>query len=483
VSIRLRLAAVFTLATALLVALGAYVFIVQLRGRLESSLDQSLQARAATIAADLGADPAPRLSNGAGGYAQIYSATGGLLRSSRALTGDRLLSVAQVRTAAAGSLHTDRVLNLHGHQEAGSEPMRIYGTQTGSHGRVVAVAASRDLVDEAVQQSRNQLAVLGVLVVLLAAPGSWLLARAALRPVDRMRAQVARLQATDVHDGVAVPRTRDELARLGRTFNGLLSRLHAALERERAFVADAGHELRSPLTVLKGEFELAQRPGRSRTELAETVSVAAEETDRLIRLTENLLLLAREDVPAAPGAIELADLAHYAITAVTATAAARGVRITLQDEAVGTVAGDAGRFRQAIDNLLTNAIRYSPPDGTVTIRLARDGSDALLQVIDQGPGFPPEFLPRAFERFARADDARTRGSGGSGLGLAIVAAIMQVHNGTATAANRPGGGAVLTLRWPQHAAGAGTVGDVPVGDVPVGEAPVAARERTVRPAG
>ncbi len=452
-SIRLRLAAVFTLACLVLLVIGGYVYLRQLRAGLENSLDQSLQAQAGTIATAVSSDPSARLPGGPDGYVQVFAGNGMLLRSSATLAGDRLLTAAEVvRTAAVDAVHADRTVNLHTEDDPGLEPMRIYGARTGSGRAVVAVAASRDLVENAVQQSRHQLVILGVIVLLLAAPGSWLLARGALRPVDRMRAQVARLEAVDAVEGVLVPRTRDEIARLGRTFNGLLGRLHTALERERSFVADAGHELRSPLTVLKGEFELARRPGRTREQLLETVGIAAEETERLIRLTENLLVLAREDRPAPQSPLDLVDLARYAATAADAIAAARGVRIIVQDEAVGVVVGDADRLRRALDNLLTNAIRRSPADGIVVVRLARDGGDALVEVVDDGPGFPPAFLPRAFERFARADDARIRDTGGSGLGLAIVAAIMAGQGGTAVAANRPDGGAILTLRWPQPSA-------------------------------
>jgi signal transduction histidine kinase len=457
VSIRLRLAAVFTLATLVLVGIGGYVYLRQLHSGLEDSLDQSLQARAGTVATALGSDPSTRLPNGADGYVQVYNIDGQLLRSSRALAGEPLLTGAQVFRAATGDpVHLDRTAYLRITDDPGPEALRVYGMRAGASRTVVAVAARRDLVDDAVQRSTRQLLIFGAIVILLAAPGSWLLARAALRPVDRMRAQAARLQAADAAEGVPVPRSRDELARLGATFNGLLGRLHAVLDREQAFVADAGHELRTPLTVLKGEFELAQRPGRTRAQLLETVDVAAEETDRLIRLTENLLVLAREGtaVPSTP--VDLAGLASFAATAAGVLAAGRNVRISVLDDGVGAVRGDVDRLRQALDNLLSNAIRHSPAGGTVLVRLAREGADTVLEVADGGAGFPPEFLPSAFERFARSDDARTRDRGGSGLGLAIVAAIMAAHGGAAVAANRPDGGAVVTLRWPAVGTADGT---------------------------
>lgn len=450
-SIRLRLAALFTLAALVLLGVGGYVYIRQLRAGLQDSLDQSLQARASTIAAALRADPATPLPSGDTGYAQVFARDGRLLHSSAALVGDRLITNAQLHAVTRGHpVQADRTVSLDTEDDAGPEAMRVYAAP-GPGGTVVAVTASRDLVDEAVQQATWQLVIFGAIVLVLTGPGSWLLARAALRPVERMRTQVARLPA-DGADPAALPlpRRRDEIARLGATFNALLARLHRALERERSFVADAGHELRTPLTVLKGEFELAQRPGRTREDLLETVGIAADETDRLIRLTENLLTLAREGRPTPQAPLDLADLARSAATAAGPAAGRRGVTVQVLDEASGVVHGDAEQLRQAIDNLLTNALRHSPAGGTVTIRLTRDTAAARIEVADAGPGFPPTFLLVAFDRFTRADDARSRTDGGNGLGLAIVAAIMTAHRGTAVAANRPDGGAMVMLSWPQR---------------------------------
>lgn len=473
-SLRLRLAALFTLTVLVLMGIGGYVYVKQLRFRLETSLDQGLQARANTIAATVSGDPSLRLPSEEGGYAQLFSGGGTVLHTSSTLVGDRLLSKGQVRRAAAGhEIHADRMVNIRSLEDPGPEEMRVYGVRTGSAGTVVAVAARRDLVDEAVQQATHQLVILGGIVLILIGPGSWLLARAALRPVDRMRAQVASLSPADRGEtAVPVPHSRDELSRLARTFNSLLARLHAALERERSFVADAGHELRTPLTVLKGEFELAQRPGRSREDLLETIDIAAEETERLIRLTENLLLLAREERPAAQVPIDLHDLARKAAAVAGAAAAGRAIELRVRDDDAGVVLGDPDQLRQALDNLLTNALRHAPTGGTVTIRLAREAGNAVVEVSDDGPGFPTSFLPVAFERFKRADDARSRLHGGDGLGLAIVAAIMGAHGGTASAANPPTGGAVVTLRWPQPASWGDSLAE------PADSQPVAATPHT-----
>ncbi|TAM84321.1 MAG: HAMP domain-containing protein [Jatrophihabitans sp.] len=451
-SIRLRLSAVFTLAAIVIVGIGGYLYLGQLRQGLQNSIDQNLQTRAAAIAADLqtGAAALPDRTSGLG---QLYRASGQLLDSTGPLRGDRLLTAAQIRAVAGGAdLHLDSSITVRAPDESGTQTVRILATR-GPGDEVIVVALERDLIDDAVHQATVKLVILGAVVIALAGPGSWLLARAALRPVERMRAQVARLDAAGAAEGVAVPRTRDEIARLGSTFNALLGRLHAALRREQAFVADAGHELRTPLTVLKGELQLAQRPGRSAEELRATVGIAAEETERLIRLTESLLVLARDSRPVLTR-IDLADLTFAAAGGLAARAAESGVSVQVEADEAPAVDADPDRIRQVLDNLIANAIRHAPRGSTVTVRPGIDGPDAVVSVADRGPGFPPEFLPVAFERFTRADDARTRAvdsSTGSGLGLAIVAAIMDQHGGSATAADRPGGGAVVTVRWPRLA--------------------------------
>ncbi|PZS40585.1 MAG: two-component sensor histidine kinase, partial [Pseudonocardiales bacterium] len=255
---------------------------------------------------------------------------------------------------------------------------------------------------------------------------------------------------------LAVPSTRDEIAALGATLNGLLARLQEALERERGFVADAGHELRTPLAILRTELELAARPGRSWEELVEAVSHAGNETDRLIRLAEDLLLLARADNAQTflrPGPLALPDLLATAARGARTRAAERGVSVVVHSPSPLSVAADPDRLRQAVDNLLDNATRHAPAGSVVEITATSSPTGTVtVEVADRGPGFPEEFLPHAFERFHRAETARTRDGGGTGLGLSILQAIAQAHGGQATARNRSGGGAAVTLELPTDAA-------------------------------
>lgn len=464
-TIRLRLALLFSTVTLLLLVGGGYLFLHRLQTGLEGSLDGTLRTRADTVISQIGPlrqaelDGRPigriRLSDVNGVFAQFLDASGRVLDSSRGLPQAPLITPAEAAAGARHEVILDATVTLGLTGDRGPESMRILARPTDRPRVVLVVAVSRDVVDEAVHRSTRQLLGLGAIVVLLSVPGWWLLTRAALRPVERMRRQVAALHARDAGAELAVPRNRDEIARLAQTFNGLLDRLHAALSRERAFVADAGHELRTPLTVLKGELELARRPGRSRDDLAATVEVAAEETDRLIRLTEDLLLLAGEAETRRVRftQFDVTSVVAAAVRAAAPSGVGRGVLIVVAAPTAVRATGDPNRIRQAVDNLLSNAIRHGGAESTVTVSVSTVGDDAQIVVADEGTGFPPAFLPVAFERFTRADDTRSRGtdSGGNGLGLAIVAAIMNTHGGTATAANTATG-AEVTLRWPAEPA-------------------------------
>jgi signal transduction histidine kinase len=207
--------------------------------------------------------------------------------------------------------------------------------------------------------------------------------------------------------------------------------------------------------VLHGELELAGRPGRSKEELTAAVASAAEEASRLTRITDDLLLLARGDEDKLSLQLAPTDLAALlARSAERASARAQAAGVTCRvDAAPGlTAVVDAGRIRQAVDNLVDNALRFAPRGTEVLISGEIVGSSLVIEIRDCGPGFPPEFLPHAFERFRRPGPDRARSAGGAGLGLAIVQAIAVAHEGRAVAGNRPEGGAVVRLELPGRSA-------------------------------
>jgi signal transduction histidine kinase len=247
--------------------------------------------------------------------------------------------------------------------------------------------------------------------------------------------------------------------------NDLLGRLQHALARQRAFVADASHELRTPFAVLRAELELAGREGRTRQELSLAVASAAEEAARLTRITDDLLLLARSDEESLTPRLEPTDigllLSRSAEPAgARAAQAAVACRVDAPEGLWAII--DPDRIRQAVDNLVDNALRFAPAGTQIVVSATTVGSDLVIEVSDSGPGFPPEFLPHAFERFRRPDSGRARSQGGAGLGLAIVQAIALAHGGRVLARNRVEGGAVVRLELPlSHPVGA-SAGPAPV---------------------
>jgi two-component system, OmpR family, sensor kinase len=313
---------------------------------------------------------------------------------------------------------------------------------------VVVVGTSLEDRNETLENLGRLLLVGGPIALLLASLAGYGVATAALRPVERMRRRAAEISTARPGMRLPVPPANDEIGRLGHTLNEMLARLETAFQRERTFVSDASHELRTPLAVLKTELELAVGRGRSQQELEAALTSAFEETDRLVQLAEDLLVIARFDqgrlpVRLAPVEIEnvLADV--RARFEVRSRETARELVAESPDDL--SLSADPERLRQALGNMVDNAFRHGR--GTVRLSARASNSHVELHVSDEGPGFPPDFLDAAFERFTRADEGR--GRGGTGLGLAIVEAIASAHRGKAGASNRPEGGADVWLELPR----------------------------------
>jgi two-component system, OmpR family, sensor kinase len=284
--------------------------------------------------------------------------------------------------------------------------------------------------------------------VVLASLLGYALAAAALRPVEAMRKRAEHVSLRRDAERLPLPEAHDEIRRLGETLNEMLDRLRRSFERERRFVADASHELRTPLALLKAELELALRKPRTASELEQALKSAAAETDRLVRLAEDLLVLAQADdgrLPLRRDTIRAGALLGSVQEAFRPRAETAGR--TIEGETANGVALDADpmRLEQALGNLVDNALRH----GSGSVRLSAVERDGRVEfhVLDEGQGFPPAFLPHAFERFGRADEART--SGGAGLGLALVSAIAEAHGGSAHAVNQERGGADVWFSIPK----------------------------------
>ncbi len=321
--------------------------------------------------------------------------------------------------------------------------------ETAEGPRVVLVGASLEDRDDAVRELLALLVVAAPVALLLASLLGYGLATLALRPVESMRREAAAISATEPGRRLSVPPSGDEISRLGETLNAMLGRLEAALERERSFVADAGHELRTPLALLKAELELALRRPRSEAELAEAVRSAAYETDRLARLAEDLLLLARSDrsqLPLERERVPVEPLLDAVASRFRGRAHDAGRTIEVEAADALDVTADRMRIEQALGNLVDNALGHG--HGTVRLSAVERNGHVELHVRDEGPGFPTEFLPHAFDRFTQADGARS--GAGTGLGLATAEAVATAHGGSAHAENRDDGGSDVWLALPRR---------------------------------
>ena len=323
---------------------------------------------------------------------------------------------------------------------------RVLAQPTRAGNGVAVLAHSLVPRNESLDHLRHELLIFLPLALLAASLGGYALAAGALRPVEDLRRRAESVTPGEPSK-LPVPRAGDEVSRLALTLNDMLARLQAAVEHERRFVADASHELRTPLALLRTELDLALRRPRSPTELESALRSAAEETLRLSRLADDLLLIARADqgsLPVRPEVVSAADL--LADAAARFASRAGGLDRTLRvEETTLNVEADPLRVGQALVNLVDNALTH----GSGTVELAAEERDGLveLHVRDRGSGFPEEFRPRAFDRFSRADEARSRG--GSGLGLSIVELVARAHGGAVGLANGSSGGADVWISLPR----------------------------------
>ncbi len=443
IPIRVRLALVFAVAMAVVLAGAGWFAYSRVSSDLSRALDQDLRGRGQDISALVAGGGSVRTTEGSliengESFAEVLNPRGSVLDATRPIE-TSLLASSELAAARSGPLFANRpsVPGL-------DEPARLLALPVTRDGAaaVLVVGATRENRAETLSSLRTAFLIGGPIALLLAAFGGYLLAGAALRPIESMRRRAAEISATSLDERLPVPDANDEVARLGETLNAMLARLEDGLERERRFLADASHELRTPLALLKTELGLASKPGRSEEELRTAIASAAHQTDRLARIADDLLLLASAEQGELRLKTEQVDVADVMEGVAGRFRTEREIVVEPGEPVV--VTADRLRLEQALTNLLDNALRHG--NGKITLSAIAQNGTAELHVRDEGKGFSKDFLPRAFERFTRPDEAR-EGDGG-GLGLAIVESIARAHRGEARAANRPAGGADVWISLP-----------------------------------
>lgn len=287
--------------------------------------------------------------------------------------------------------------------------------------------------------------------IAIAAVGGYGLMRRALRPVDEITRSAERISSLNLSQRLPVPATGDEIERLSATLNRMIARLEDSFKQITRFTADASHELRTPLTVVRGELEIALRNGQVPADIREAIESTLEETERLSKIVNDLMILSKLDsgqMQLEKSIFDLGELAASTTDQLTVLADEKQVSLSCSLRSQAKVEADRARIKQVLVNLIDNAIKYTPAGGRIEVSVRREDSNAIIEITDTGIGVPQEELPRIFDRFYRVDKARSRELGGSGLGLAISKSICEAHNGRIWVTSIPGSASTFSVELP-----------------------------------
>jgi signal transduction histidine kinase len=444
-TVRWRVTLLAAIAVAFVLVVTGLVLLVVQRGVLTDKLDESLTADAERVIASTtgGGEPIDALSADDEAVAQIVTLDGTVVAASNpAVAGG---AIAAAPRGAAPSFGT-----IDGPLE-GTGSYRVLSRRFVAHGRdlVVHVAAPLDDVRDAVRALSVTLAFLIPAVTGILAAVVWLLVGRTLRPVEQIRGEVDGIGLGELDRRVPQPPGRDEIARLAGTMNEMLDRLDASNRQQQRFVADASHELRTPLARLRTEIEVAQAAPAASTTDGEVLRSLHDEVDNLQRLTDDLLVLARNDAGVSDGAGRAVDLDDVVLEEVRAVDA-HGLSLDTRRVSAAQVLGHREQLRRVVANLLDNAVRHA--ERSVTVRLAETDGVVQLEVADDGPGVPAGRQADVFERFGRLDESRTEGRGGTGLGLAIARDLVERHGGTIAVDSHYEAGARFVVTLPSTSA-------------------------------
>jgi two-component system, OmpR family, sensor kinase len=472
-SLRFRLAVRMAMAMTAALALMSVVGLVWARSFLDRELNAnllnvaSIQASAVTDQPsgamafhewDLTPDEAAQVRE-LNRYAQVWSSSGESLLRTQYITGDLPLDTAALRLAAGHRLAMAEQTFQGMPIRSLYYPLERMGHLHARH--VLQVAAPLTGRNQMLRQLAWLLAGITVLSGAATFVGGWWLAVRVVKPVHEITQQAESIRAGTLGHRIAAAADSQEYESLVGVLNSMLERLESSFEMQRRFTADASHELRSPLTVLKGEIELALRRDRDPGEYRRVLESNLQEVDRLTWLAQDLLTLARSDAGVMEPRLQSTDVVaatERVLDRLRGKADPRGIALKVDATRSIEAILDPGLFDQLLWNLVDNGVKFSPDGGRVDVRLAVADHTLLLEVLDRGPGIPEGASRRIFDRFYRLDAARTAGeNGGTGLGLAIVHAIADAHGGSVTAGNRDGEGAVFTVTLPM----------VPPADAPV----------------
>jgi heavy metal sensor kinase len=481
-SLRLQIAGWYTIAFAMLLLLTGVVFYAYLEKRLEASVDTDLQIRVQQIASSIVTQQGTiSLRNvtgdlpGVGSTGQVQDSLpvdvnyGVLVRILDA-HGSLLFETPAFRTLR-GVPTASLTQPLQGHPWQGTVKttsdveVRLVSRVLSVQGKpltVIQVGESLANLHELLHELVAALLIVGSLVLVCCATGSYWLAARSFAPITRLAETARKIKAGDLHQRVPVPEVRDEVRYLAVTFNEMLDSLDRSFARQRQFVADASHELRTPVAVIRNKAGIALLGTPALDEAVTTLQEIRTETERLSLLLTDLLTLARGDEGQARLEHEIVQFDHLVETVAATTevlAAERGIVVSVQVPHPVTVIGDEARLIQVVMNLLDNAIRYTNPGGLVWVSVEQANDVMRLIVRDTGIGIAPEHLPHIFERFYRADPVRRRtGGSSSGLGLSIVDWIIRAHGGSISVESQPGQGSCFTVSLPGERYAVGTTG-------------------------
>lgn len=439
-TVRVRTTVGATVVVGVALVIGAVILVGVLRRNLVDNVETSARLRANDVATLLKGGTAPdqlAVDNEEASLVQVLDAHGRVVAASSNIAGQ-----APIANLRPGSSRTADRLPVAGE---GSYRVVVETADTPGGHFVVLAAHSLEAADTSLAAVAKVLATGLPVLVLLVALTTWVVTGRALRPVEAIRSEVSAITNAELGRRVPEPGGDDEVARLARTMNEMLTRLQSSRDRQQRFVSDASHELRSPIATIRHELEvLIANPGSA--DIVDVARGLLGEDLRMQALVEDLLVLARSD----EGTILLnrrrVDLDDVLLSEAARLRARGGIRVDASGISAGQVAGDPAQLARVVRNLVDNAERHAK--SAVRLTLAERGGRVALSVADDGPGIAATDRPRVFERFTRLDDARARGTGGYGLGLAIVHQVVTAHGGIVTIDEAPGGGARFIVDLP-----------------------------------